>query len=95
LSENGQLTPGRTFKFKAVAIQDTLGLVTPYKTHNVTVVNSDTLLIVTDGITTSSDNPSSFVQGGFVQFSYFFSYNSTKYSDFAYKYDVYYVEGPS
>lgn len=95
LSENGVLTPGRTFRFKAVATQDTLGLITPYKTHNVTVVNSDTLLIVTDGITTSSDNPSSFVQGGFVQFSYFFSYNSTKYSDFAYKYSVYYVEGAS
>ena len=95
LSENGVLTPGRTFRFKAVATQDNLGLITPYKTHNVTVVNSDTLLIVTDGITASSDNPSSFVQGGFVQFSYFFSYNSTKYSDFAYKYNVYYVEGAS
>lgn len=95
LSEGGVLVPGKTFRFKAVAVQDTLGLITPYKTHNVTIVNSDTLLIVTDGITTSQESPTSFVQGGFVQFSYFFSFNSTKYSDFAYNYDVYYVEGNS
>lgn len=95
LSENGVLVPGRTFKFKAIAIQDTLGLTTPYKTHNVTVVNSDTLLIVTDGISTNSSKPSQFVQGGFVQFNYFFSYNNNKYTDFSYVYDVFYIEGNS
>jgi hypothetical protein len=89
----GALIPGKTFKFKAVAVQTTLGLVTPYRTHNVTIVNSNTLLIVTDGITTDpSSTLSEFVQGGFVQFSYFFSFNSTKYSDFAYKYEVYRVD---
>lgn len=89
----GALIPGKTFKFKAVAVQTTLGLVTPYRTHNVTIVNSNTLLIVTDGITTDpSSTLSEFVQSGFVQFSYFFSFNSTKYSDFAYKYEVYRVD---
>lgn len=93
LSEGGVLIPGKTFRFKALAIQETLGLTTPYKTHNVTIVNSDTLLIVTEGITTSPEDPTSFVQGSFVQFNYFFSYNKTDYSDFAYNYKVFEVNG--
>ena len=95
LSEGGILVPGKTFRFKALAVQDSLGLTTPYKTHNVTVVNSNTLLIVTEGISTIASAPSDFVQGGFVQFNYFFSYNNNNYSDFAYKYKVFYLEGTS
>lgn len=97
-------TPGNRFKFSAVATT-TLGTTTISSniiTFDITVADSNTLIIITDDISEflpstntgeTYNDLKAYLQGSQLGFSYYLSYGLTKYSTFNMNYSIYLVDG--
>ena len=96
--------PGNRFKFSAVA-STTLGTTVINSnviTFDITVADSNTLIIITDDISEflpslntgeTYNDLKSYAQGAQLGFSYYLSYGLTKYSTFNVNYSIYLIDG--